>query len=73
MRNICIILFCLLSVSSLFSQDEKISLDKVVGTIGGELVLKSEIEEQYSYLLEKNKGTLPPDAKCLISEQILTQ
>ena len=43
MRNICIILFCLLSVSSLFSQDEKISLDKVVGTIGGELVLKSEI------------------------------
>ena len=71
--NIIIFFAFLLSGSQLIAQEDKVFLDKVVGTIGGELVLKSEIEEQYSYLLEKNKGALPPDAKCLISEQILTQ
>jgi peptidyl-prolyl cis-trans isomerase SurA len=72
MKTLICVLVLLIS-SALSAQENKVVLDKVVGTIGGEVVLQSEIDEQYSYLLEKNKGTMPADAKCLISEQIFTQ
>jgi peptidyl-prolyl cis-trans isomerase SurA len=52
-----------------FSQAQII--DKVVATVGGELVLLSEIEEQHA-LLEAQSGVLPKDARCTIMDQLLS-
>lgn len=46
-------------------------IDKVVGTVGGELVLLSELEEQYA-LLESQNGKLPEGARCNILDGIMT-
>ena len=54
--------------NSCFGQREII--DKVVATVGGELVLLSELEEQIS-LLEAQNGVLPDGARCNIMDQIL--
>jgi peptidyl-prolyl cis-trans isomerase SurA len=61
--------FCLFSFS-LFSQKEII--EKVVAHVGSEIVLLSELEEQHALMMER-QGTLPPDARCFILDQLLTQ
>lgn len=53
---------------SAYSQSEII--DKVVATVGGELVLLSEVLEQKS-AMEAQQGKLPPDADCLILDNVL--
>lgn len=58
----------LLVVVSAFSQKQII--DKVTATVGGELVLLSEVEEQFS-LMEAQSGVLPEDARCNIMDQVL--
>lgn len=45
-------------------------IDKVIATVGGELVLLSELEEQYA-LMEAQNGVMPPDARCNLVENIL--
>ena len=45
-------------------------IDKVVATIGGELVLLSEVEEQHA-LMEAQSGVLPADARCNIMDQLM--
>jgi peptidyl-prolyl cis-trans isomerase SurA len=71
MKNrIIIAIACLLFAQLAFSQ--KMIIDKVIAKVGGELVLLSELEEQYAYT-ESQQGGLPPDARCLILEQLLAQ
>lgn len=64
------ILVQLLIATIAFSQKEVV--DKVIAQVGGELVLLSELEEQYA-LAAAQKGTIPPDARCYILDQILVQ
>ena len=45
-------------------------IDKVVATVGGELVLLSEVEEQYA-LMEDQNGPLPQGMRCNILSQIM--
>ncbi|MCB0588184.1 MAG: peptidylprolyl isomerase, partial [Phaeodactylibacter sp.] len=45
-------------------------IDKVVATIGGELVLLSEVEEQHA-LMEAQSGVLPEGARCNIMDQLM--
>ncbi len=45
-------------------------IDKIVATIGGEFVLLSEVEEQFS-LMEAQQGVLPEDARCSILDQVI--
>lgn len=59
-----------LAIQPAFSQ--KRTIDKVIATVGGELILLSEIEEQKA-LLEAQKGGLPPDASCLILDNVMAQ
>lgn len=67
MKNILCIVLAFLSIQ-LFAQREII--DKVVATVGGELVLLSEVEEQFA-LLEAQNGVLPEGARCQIFESLL--
>lgn len=54
-----------------FSQSP-VLLDKVVAKVGSEYILLSELEGQYSYVLESNPG-ITPDAKCEIMENLIAQ
>lgn len=45
-------------------------IDKVVATVGGELVLLSEVEEQFA-LMEAQSGVLPEGARCEIMDQLM--
>ena len=69
MKYLLSILAILSLAATAFSQAQII--DKVVATVGGELVLLSEIEEQHA-LLEAQSGVLPKDARCTIIDQLLS-
>ncbi len=51
---------------------QKAVIDKVVSLVGGELVLLSEVEEQYALLKSREQGEMPPDARCYIADQIMS-
>ena len=52
------------------AQQPRSIVDKVIATVGGELILLSEVEEQHA-LLEAQEGQLPPDARCSILDNLL--
>ncbi len=68
MKKLNITLFLLLLLSGCFGQRKVV--DKVIATVGGELVLLSEVEEQVS-LMEARNGVLPEGARCAIMDQLL--
>ncbi len=70
MRLLGVISFCLLSL--LVQSQERLVIDKVVAKVGDEVILLSDIEEQYDYERER-RGSLPEQAKCNILENILVQ
>jgi peptidyl-prolyl cis-trans isomerase SurA len=53
-----------------FSQ--KRTIDKVIATVGGELILLSEVEERKA-LLEAQQGVLPPQAACFILDNVMAE
>ncbi len=67
-----IVLFALLIAQAvvLTAQQPQI-IDKVIATVGGELVLLSEVEEQHA-LSEAQRGNMPANARCSILDQLLT-
>ncbi|HHB79459.1 MAG TPA: peptidylprolyl isomerase [Saprospiraceae bacterium] len=48
-------------------------VDKVIGVLGDEIVLLSELEKQVAYAAQQQKTALPPNAKCLMLDNILTE
>jgi peptidyl-prolyl cis-trans isomerase SurA len=46
-------------------------MDKIIATVGGELILLSELEEQFALALSQ-KSDIPQNARCEILEQLLT-
>lgn len=62
----------MLALPLLATAQNRAVLDKIVGTVGNELVLLSDIEEQYD-LLEKQQGTLPENFRCVILENLLAE
>lgn len=67
-----IVLCCLLFFSLTPGWAQKEIIDKVVALVGGEYVLLSEVEEQLALLKSQRPGEpLPPDARCMIIEQVL--
>lgn len=67
----CLISFCLI-LFALSGYAQKKVIDKVVATVGGELVLLSDVEEQHALLSAQN-GAIPEDARCGILDQLLAQ
>lgn len=45
-------------------------IDKVVATIGGELILLSEVEEQHA-LMQAQQGVVPENARCRILDNLI--
>lgn len=68
MKSVFSVFFALLAGLSCLAQPEVI--DKVVATVGGELVLLSEVEEQYA-LMEAQQGVVPEGLRCNIMDQLM--
>ncbi len=62
----------ILTLPLLASAQNRAVIDKIVATIGNELVLLSDVEEQYD-LLEKQQGALEKDFRCIILENLLAE
>lgn len=61
----------LLFVSNVFGQNREI-IDQVIAKVGSEIILLSDIEEQYA-LMQAQQGISDPNARCLILDQLLAQ
>ncbi len=73
MKKILILINILLFTANIYSQD-KVVLDKIVAQVGGELVLMSDIEAEFSYLKSSNRLDMDDqEAKCMLLEQIMIQ
>lgn len=62
----------LLLSAPVFSQNERAIIDKVVATVGGEVILLSEVQEQLAYLKQQDPN-LPPDHVCIAMQNLLAQ
>lgn len=69
MRYIAIAIILL---SSIAGMAQKQIIDKVIATVGSEYILLSEVEEQLA-LTQAQQGVLPPNARCLILDNLLGQ
>lgn len=61
-----------LVLCSFMVQAQKQIIDKVIATVGGELILLSDVEEQHALISAQN-GTMPEDARCNILDNLLAQ
>lgn len=48
-------------------------IDKVIALVGSELVLLSDVEEQFALAQSQQGGQLPSDARCNILDQVLSK
>ncbi len=70
MRYIIALVFC--SVISLYSQDQPMILDKIVGHVGSEYILYSEVQELYSYAKAQN-ADYGEEVQCDIIAQLISK
>ena len=66
-----LLLLSLLVLTSTFAFAQREIIDKVVSQVGGELVLLSEVEDQYALLKSREQGEMPEDARCFILDQVM--
>ena len=66
-----LIIGCWLFGLSGMAQDRRV-IDKVVGKVGNELILLSEVEDQFD-LMRQQRGAIEDKARCNIVEGLLTQ
>ncbi|MDX2133554.1 MAG: peptidylprolyl isomerase [Saprospiraceae bacterium] len=66
------ILFLILAVSELSGQSEKQVIDRVIATVGGEIILYSEIQEQVAYAKQQNPD-LPESYACMALQSALVE
>jgi peptidyl-prolyl cis-trans isomerase SurA len=71
MRISALIICFFIFGSSIYAQNDFL-IDKILAQVGGELILMSDIEEQYALLKESNPE-LKEDDKCIILQNILSQ
>jgi peptidyl-prolyl cis-trans isomerase SurA len=69
MKKLFVLLFVL---QGLNMTAQEMLVDKIIGVVGNQAILLSDIEGQHA-LLEKQQGVLPEDARCYILDQLLVQ
>ncbi len=67
-----ILVGCLVLTQHLFSQNERLLIDKVVATVGGEVILLSEVQEQIAYARQQNPK-LDANYGCIVLQNLLVQ
>lgn len=73
MKNITrIALVLTLLPSFLLAQNDKAIIDRVVATIGGEIILLSEVQEQFSYAKQQTPD-LPEEYQCISVQNLIVQ
>lgn len=76
MKNIIFAIATLLTCSALpnlaQAQQEKAIIDRVVASVGSEIILLSEVEEQFSYAKSQQKD-LPDDYRCVVLQNMIVQ
>jgi peptidyl-prolyl cis-trans isomerase SurA len=72
MKKIIRLLPLFLFPLGLFSQNDKAVIDRVVATVGGEIILLSEVQEQYSFA-KKDQPDLPPEYQCVVLQNLIVQ
>ncbi len=60
-----------LMMAGLAAQNKEV-IDKIVGKVGNELILLSEVEEQHN-LMREQQGVLPEGFRCNVFENLLAQ
>lgn len=71
MKNILTIPCLLLSVL-LAAQGDRAVIDRVVATVGGEIILLSEVQEQFSYT-KQQQTDLPDEYRCVVLQNLVVQ
>jgi len=69
--RISLIIILLLTSTLVISQNEGVVIDKVVAIVGKNIILKSDVENQYEQL--KAQGSTGENLKCQIFEELLYQ
>ena len=74
LRLLSVALFGLLALSPRFvtAQTDRAVIDQVVATVGGEIILLSEVQEQVSYAKQQNRD-LPGGYGCMALQNIIVQ
>ncbi len=72
MRFWAVMAFFLAFSAVLPAQGDRAVIDKVVATVGGEIIMLSELQEQYSYAKQQNPN-LPKDYLCMTLQNIVVQ
>ncbi|MFN7830931.1 MAG: peptidylprolyl isomerase, partial [Bacteroidota bacterium] len=67
-----IIPFLLLIPTLLSAQNDKAVIDRVVAAVGGEIILLSEVQEQFSYA-KQQQPDLPAEYLCVSLQNLLVQ
>lgn len=71
MKNSIRFILLFLIPIGLQAQDKAV-IDRVVATVGGEIILLSEVQEQYSYA-KKDQPTLPESYQCVVLQNLIVQ
>ncbi|MBL7826549.1 MAG: peptidylprolyl isomerase [Saprospiraceae bacterium] len=72
MKNIASIALLIFSPLFIKAQNDKAIIDRVVATIGGEIILMSEVQEQYAYA-KQQQANLPPEFQCVALQNLIVQ
>jgi peptidyl-prolyl cis-trans isomerase SurA len=72
MKNMIRFLPLFLFPLGLFAQSDKAVIDRVVATVGGEIILLSEVQEQYSFA-KKDQPELPLEYQCVVLQNLIVQ
>lgn len=69
MKKNVYVIFCFIIISINLSSQENI--DKIIAIVGNEIILKSDIENQYMQAMSQNYSSETEDLKCNILEELM--
>jgi len=72
MKNILSVIPCLLLSTLLSAQSGRAVIERVVATVGGEIILLSEVQEQFSYA-KQQQADLPDEYRCVVLQNLIVQ
>ncbi len=72
MKHIFVLFLFCACFGQLSAQNDRAVIDRVVASVGGEIILLSELQEQLSYA-KQQQPDLPPEHRCIILQNLVIQ